>query len=65
MNKTIKIGVMPEDQIRERMLAIASGKYRPSPSEPKIWFTSMKSVAEILSDKNIALLRLIAEQHPQ
>ena len=48
--KSIKIGIMPQEKIRERMLAIARGEYHPSPEEPKIWFTSMKSLAEVLSD---------------
>ncbi len=56
---------MPEEKIKERMLAIAGGKHKPAKDEPTIWFTSMKSLAEILSDKNIALLRMIAERKPQ
>ena len=47
--KTIVIGVMTQEQIRERAIAIAKGEYKPSPGEPKIWFTSMKSVAEVLT----------------
>ena len=35
------------------------GEYKPKPGEPKIWFTSMKSVAEVLSDQNRALLKVI------
>ena len=62
--KTIVIGVMPQDQIRARTLAIASGDYKPKPGEPKIWFASMKSVAEVLSDQNRALLKVIRETSP-
>ena len=50
--KPIVIGVMPQDQIRKRMIAIAKGEYKPKPGEPKIWFTPMRSVAEVLSDQN-------------
>ena len=64
MEKQVLIGVASEAAIRERTLAIASGKHKPSKKEPKIWFTSMKSVAEVLNDKNLALLRMIATQHP-
>ena len=39
-------------------------RYKPKPGEPKIWFTSMKSVAEVLSDQNRALLRVIRETNP-
>ena len=63
--KSIVIGILPQDQIRQRVLAIARGDYKPRPSEPRIWFTSMKSLAEVLSDDNRALLRVIAETGPE
>lgn len=52
MNKELKvrIGIMSQDKIRERMLEIAKGSYKPASDEPKIWFTSMRSLAEVLSD---------------
>ena len=62
--KTVKIGILPQAQIRARLLDIASGKLKPQPGDPKIWFTSMKSLAEVLSDDNRALLKLIADTHP-
>ena len=62
--KPIVIGIMPQDKIRERALAIARGEHKPKPGEPKIWFTSMKSLAEVLSDDNRALIRVIAETRP-
>lgn len=62
--KRIVIGIMPQDKMRARAIAVARGQYKPKPGEPKIWFPSMKSVAETLSDKNMALIRIIAEQHP-
>lgn len=61
----IMIGIMPQEKIRERMLAIAKGEYKPKASEPKIWFTSMKSLAEVLSDDNRALLKIIRESQPE
>lgn len=60
----ITIGILPQDQIRQRALAIAKGEYKPESSEPKIWFTSMKSLAEVLSDDNRALLREIQASKP-
>lgn len=65
MSKKISIGIMPQDKIRERMLAIAKGEYKVKPSDPKIWFTSMKSLAEVLSDENRALLNIIKETQPE
>jgi predicted transcriptional regulator len=63
--KTIVIGIMPQEKIRARMLAIARGEHRPKPDEPKVWFTSMKSLAEVLSDDNRALLKVISETQPE
>lgn len=65
MTTPVTIGIMSQDQIRERMLAIARGEYKPQPDEPKIWFTSMKSLAEVLSDENRALLRTIRDTQPE
>jgi len=62
--KKIVIGILPQAKIRQRMLAIAKGEYKPRRGEPKVWFTSMKSLAEVLSDKNRALLNVIAESKP-
>ena len=63
--KRIVIGIMPQEKIREHMLAIAKGAYKPKPGEPKVWFTSMKSLAEVLSDDNRALLTIIHESQPE
>ena len=62
--KTIVIGVMPQEHIRARAIAIAKGDYKPKAGEPRIWFASMKSVAEGLSDQNRALLKVIRETNP-
>ena len=62
--KPIVIGIMQQERIRERVLAIARGNYKPKPGEPKIWFTSMKSLAEVLSDENRALLHVIMQTKP-
>ncbi len=63
--KAIKIGIMPQEQIRARVLAIARGDFKPRAGEPKIWFTSMKSLAEVLSDDNRALLKVIRDTKPE
>ena len=62
--KAIKIGIMPQEQIRARVLAIARGEIKVRPSDPKIWFTSMKSLAEVLSDDNRTLLKVIRDIRP-
>ncbi len=63
--RTITIGIMAQDKMRARVLDIAKGKYKPKPGEPTIWFPSMRSVAEVLSDENRALLRVIRESQPR
>lgn len=62
--KAIVIGIMSQEEIRKRVLAIARGEYKPKANEPKIWFTSMKSLAEVLSDENRALLKVITKTKP-
>ena len=62
--KIITIGIMPQQKMRARALDIARGKHKAKPGEPKIWFPSMRSVAEVLSDENRALLHVIREQQP-
>ena len=62
--KKMVIGIASQQAIRARALAIASGDHQPRPDEPKIWFTSMRSLAQVLSDDNRALLRLIREEKP-
>ena len=61
----IKIGIMPQEKIRQRTIAIARGEYKPKRTDPKIWFPSMKTLSEVLSDKNRELLKIIIEQQPE
>lgn len=63
--KKIIIGIMPQEQIRARVLAIARGDFKPKATDPKIWFTSIRSLAEVLSEDNRALLRVIRDTKPQ
>ena len=63
--KKMVIGIASQQAIRARALSIARGEHQPRPDEPKIWFTSMRSLAEVLSDDNRALLRVIREQKPE
>jgi len=65
MSKTLRVGVMPLKQLRDHTLAIARGTRKRKPTEPKIWFTSIKSFAAVLSDENRQLLRLIHDNKPE
>lgn len=60
----LKVGIAPMEQFKARTMAIARGEYKPSPDEPKIWFSSPESFAQVLSGKNQALLALIAKTNP-
>jgi len=61
----LKIGIMPREQFQRRVIDIASGKVIPKRGEPKIWFNSIKSLGEVLSDNNMRLLKLINECNPE
>ena len=62
---TLRVGIAPYEKIKERTLAIAQKKHKPSPNEPKIWFSSMESLAQVLSTRNQLLLEVIACENPQ
>jgi len=62
--KIIKIGIASQEKIRERVLAIAKGDIKPKATDPKIWFTSMRSLSQVLSDENRALLDVIRISRP-
>ncbi len=63
--KTIRVGIMPMKQYKQRTIDIAKGIYKPKKDEPKVWFESIKSMAQILSSENQELLKTILENHPQ
>lgn len=63
--KTLRIGIASYEEMKARTLAIARGTLKPRPGDPKVWFTSAESFAKVLSNKNRALLSLIAATHPQ
>ena len=63
--KPLKIGIISKGEYRARTLAIARGDYVPTKEEPKVWFESVQSMSQVLSDQNRALLRLILETRPQ
>jgi|SRR5690606_19188220 len=63
--KALNIGIMPREQFQHRALLIASGKLKPKKDEPKIWFGSIKSLSQVLSEQNMLLLKLICEHQPE
>jgi len=64
MTEKTKVGIATHHELRERALQIARGERRRRPGEPKIWFTSLESLAKILSEPNRKLLRIIDQRRP-
>ncbi|MDO9250499.1 transcriptional regulator [Hydrogenophaga sp.] len=57
--KPVVVGIKTQDELRARVLSIARGEYKPKPSEPKIWFTSMRSLAELTGRRTSNLSRTL------
>jgi predicted transcriptional regulator len=56
---------MTKEAYKKRTIAIAKGEYSPEKDEPKIWFESLQSMAQILSSQNQKLLATIIEKQPK
>ena len=63
--KALKIGIMSREDSKKRTIAIVKGEYKPHKDEPKVWFESLQSLAQVLSDENRVLLKVIEEQKPK
>lgn len=61
---TLKIGIMSFEDMQAYTIGIAKGRRKPKRDEPKVWFTSVESVARVLSERNRELLSLIAAEKP-
>jgi predicted transcriptional regulator len=61
---TLKVGIADYEEMKARTMRIARGEEKPAPGDPKVWFTSTESFAQVLSAGNRELLRVIAEQAP-
>jgi predicted transcriptional regulator len=60
----MKVGILSKDEYRQRTIAIAKGEYVPKHGEPKVWFESLQSMAQVLSNENQELLKIIIERKP-
>lgn len=63
--KVMKIGIISRENYVQRTIAVAKGQYKPRSDEPKIWFETLKSMSQILSNENQDLLRLIIDHKPR
>ena len=61
-SRVLRVAIAPREAIIRYTREIVAGRRRRSPDDPDVWFTSLESFAKILSDKNRALLALIAER---
>ncbi|MFM2045888.1 MAG: hypothetical protein RLY86_4464 [Pseudomonadota bacterium] len=62
--RVVKVGIASYEDQKARFMAIARGDHKPQPDEPKIWFSSIESLAQVLSEKNRLLLEIIAAAKP-
>lgn len=60
-----RIGVMSEELIKKRVLSIAAGEYKPQKDEPKVWFSSINAISQILCSENIKLLKIMKNERPE
>jgi predicted transcriptional regulator len=63
--RTLKVGIANRDAFKKRTMAIARGEYKSSKNEPKVWFESIETLSQVLSEPNRKLLALILETRPQ
>ena len=63
--KTLTIGIASYQQIKAMTTAIARGELKVTKCDPKVWFSSIESLAQVLSTKNKVLLEIIAKKEPR
>lgn len=61
---TLKVGIASYDEMKALTMAIARGKRKLAPPEPRVWFPSTESFAKVLSAGNRDLLSIIAGKAP-
>lgn len=61
--KVLRIGIASTDDFRARTIAIAKGRTKVKPGEPKVWFTSAQSLGKLI-DENWPLLQEIRRRPP-
>jgi predicted transcriptional regulator len=61
---TLHIGIAPPGYVKKRMIEIARGG-KLLPEEPRVWVSSLESLAKVLTDKNMLLLEMIRNSQPQ
>ena len=62
--RKLKIGIGNRENV-SRTVAATGDKGEPWHNEPEVWFLSLESFAKVLSDRNRALMKTIAEEKPK
>ena len=57
MDEVLKVGIMPREQFQKRVLDVTAGRKKLSKDDPKVWFSSMKSLDQSMSDNSDRLLK--------
>jgi predicted transcriptional regulator len=60
----LKIGIAPREEMKARTMAVARDELKQGANDPKVWFTSIESLAQVLSTKNKMLLEIIKKAKP-
>jgi predicted transcriptional regulator len=63
--KVMKIGIISRENYAKRTIAVVKGLYKPRDDEPKVWFETLKSMSQVLSNENQDLLKLIIDHNPR
>lgn len=64
-SRVLSVGVASREQSKRRTIEIAAGKRVRSADEPRVWFTSLGSLAKVLSEANMLLLETIRHSQPR
>jgi len=64
-SNVLKVGIASTAFVKARTIAIARGEHRRARDEPQVWFTSINSLAQVLSEPNRLLLELIRRAQPE
>lgn len=65
MMARLNIGIAPYREMKRWTMDVAAGRTKPGRTAPKLWFTSLRAAANVFSEENRHLLKIIAEEHPQ
>jgi len=60
----LRIGIASPEYMRERTIRVAKGEIKRKPDDPRVWFSSIESFANVLSTRNMLLLQIMRKSKP-